>query len=307
MSENKYTTKDSHPVTQVKDCDCGCKYAAKFKVIRYKKNYGPIYKGTTHLHDTEMFQLMLKDGSLSKEYALIIKAMAPNEAPHDAVQAYDSEAVTAGAMQKTINSKGTGELPIQMKKFKDKYPDEFKKYFEVCGWSVRVNENKEVQAFFTHEKLTKGKSVTGAELKALCRHGYTLPSQDLIPNIPLAPFVTAIKSPNYLKLQITDFIDRIKLANSKVNNSFKTSLGMAMVLDYDVNRPAYVQGAFKKALAEYMASGGKPIKDWSSNIDERKQDEYKLLDVYAKHRETYGSTPMTNAKSRYDNLKKILK
>lgn len=55
------------------------------------------------------------------------------------------------------------------------------------------------------------------------------------------------------------------------------------------------------------STGGKPIQNWSSNINERKNDEYKLLDIYAKNRETYGEYPMTNAKSRYEHLKKILK
>ena len=116
-----------------------------------------------------------------------------------------------------------------------------------------------------------------------------------------------MKSSNYIRLQITDYIERIESANNKVDNSFKTLLGKALVLDYDVNRPAYVQGAFRKALNEYIRLGGKPIQNWSSNINERKNDEYKLLDIYAKNRETYGEYPMTNAKSRYEHLKKILK
>lgn len=307
MSNQRCITEDSHPVTQIKDLDCGCKYSTQFEVTRYKQKYGPIYKGTKYLHETDIFKLMLNDGSLSKEYALIIEAMAPNEAQYDTVQAYDSEAVSAGAMQKTINSQGTGELPKQMKKFKDNYPLEFKKYFENCGWSLQVKNNKDVQAFFTHERLTQGKPTTGIELKALCRHGYTSYTRTPIPNIPLAPFVAAMKSSNYVRLQITDFIERIKLANNKVNNSFKTSLGMAFVLDYDVNRPAYVQGAFRKALNEYIRLGGKPIQNWSSNINERKNDEYKLLEIYARHRETYGSPPMTDSRRRYNHLKEILK
>ena len=307
MSNQRCITEDSHPVTQIKDFDCGCKYSTQFETTRCKQKYGPVYKGTKYLHETDIFQLMLKDGSLSKEYALILEAMSPNEARYDAVQAYDSEAVTAGAIQKTINSIGTGELPKQMKKFKDNYPSEFKKYFENCGWSLQVKNNKEVQAFFTHERLTQGKPITGRELKALCRHGYTSYTRTPIPNIPLALFVSAMKSSNYIRLQITDYIERIESANNKVDNSFKTLLGKALVLDYDVNRPAYVQGAFRKALNEYIRLGGKPIQNWSSNIHERKNDEYKFLDIYARHRETYGEQPMINSRSRYKHLKEILK
>ena len=40
--------------------------------------------------------------------------VAPNEGNFDAVQSYDSEIITAGAMQKTVNSSGTGELPEQI-------------------------------------------------------------------------------------------------------------------------------------------------------------------------------------------------
>lgn len=55
------------------------------------------------------------------------------------------------------------------------------------------------------------------------------------------------------------------------------------------------------------STGGKPIQNWSSNINERKNDEYKFLDIYARHRETYGKQPMTDSKSRYNHLKEILK
>ena len=55
------------------------------------------------------------------------------------------------------------------------------------------------------------------------------------------------------------------------------------------------------------STGGKPIQNWSSNINERKNDEYKFLDIYARHRETYGNQPMTDSKSRYNHLKEILK
>lgn len=39
MSNQRCITEDSHPVTQIKDFDCGCKYSTQFETTRYKQKY----------------------------------------------------------------------------------------------------------------------------------------------------------------------------------------------------------------------------------------------------------------------------
>src|SRR5699024_7111461 len=60
-------------------------------------------------------------------------AMSENEGNFDAVHSYDSEAVTAGAMQKTVNSNGFGELSEQVLKFKRNNPNLYLQLFEAYG------------------------------------------------------------------------------------------------------------------------------------------------------------------------------
>lgn len=65
--------------------------------------------------------------------------MSPNEGKIDSVQSYDSEVITAGAMQKTVKSGGKGGLSTQIQEFKDSNPQKYKELFERCGWTVDDN------------------------------------------------------------------------------------------------------------------------------------------------------------------------
>ena len=60
-------------------------------------------------------------------------AMSRNEGNIDSLQSYDSEILTAGAMQKTINSSGSGEFLIQVFDFKVRHPQLYQSLFENCG------------------------------------------------------------------------------------------------------------------------------------------------------------------------------
>lgn len=62
--------------------------------------------------------------------------MSANEGNLDSVHSYDSEIVSAGTMQKTVNSQGTGEFPAQGWQFKTDHPEEYEKYFQNNGWTV---------------------------------------------------------------------------------------------------------------------------------------------------------------------------
>lgn len=58
----------------------------------------------------------MSGGRITAGEKKIIVVMSGNEAKINGVQCYDSEVITAGAMQKTVKVSGAGELPAQIKK-----------------------------------------------------------------------------------------------------------------------------------------------------------------------------------------------
>ncbi|WP_256843190.1 hypothetical protein, partial [Rodentibacter pneumotropicus] len=190
------------------ECQCGKKLINAIKCTRYKTKvmtqFGPVYKGNQPLSRYTHWNRLISEGKVSQDESHILIAMSANEGNLDAVQSYDSEILTAGASQKTINILGEGELPIQMNKFKVQFPQLFDKYFKCCGWDVHLKSGKYV-AYYNNS--------TGAELKALIRNGYSAETYGkFIPNKAVAIFAEAISTDEYKELQIIDFIDRLRLA-----------------------------------------------------------------------------------------------
>ncbi|EOI3446259.1 hypothetical protein ACMSWW_004341 [Cronobacter turicensis] len=126
-----------------------------------------------------------------------------------------------------------------------------------------------------------------------------------IHNKPLAALLKIIKLPEYLDIQIIDFVDRLHKAESEVVTSsgkaigdfVKSNFGRAVVLDHSVNRPANVGREFKEALDNFHAHNPSVNLDpqtWGAshvNNESRLLDEYKLTRI------------MTNSVARFNALK----
>ncbi|MEE4672062.1 hypothetical protein V2L05_22800 [Pseudomonas alliivorans] len=92
---------------------CACN--AVVTVTRWGKHYGPVVWGEGKLGDSPQWASIEAAGEVTAFEKKIISAMCENEGKINAGQSYDSEIITAGAMQKTINPQGAGEFPLQVK------------------------------------------------------------------------------------------------------------------------------------------------------------------------------------------------
>jgi len=90
---------------------CGLEYRGKVKCTKYGSVYGPVFWGSMPIDSYTHWDKLIEKGLLDEIDKIAIMGVAPNEGKLDAVQSYDSEILTAGAMQKTINPTGFGELP----------------------------------------------------------------------------------------------------------------------------------------------------------------------------------------------------
>ncbi|WP_312428106.1 hypothetical protein [Achromobacter sp.] len=218
--------------------------------------------------------------------------MSPNEGNLDSIQSYDSEILTAGAMQKTINSQGNGELHEQILKFKNRWPRRYTELFEACGWHISPSE-------------ISYKNLTGRHLKEEIRKDFSATSASgKKENALLGSILYAISSDEYIELQVVDFIDRLRLANSlipsghsyEIHHYLRSNMGRALILDHHINRPNYVARDFGAALSRFYLSNPRAPKDprtWGSN---HQNYENAIISDYGVSRE------MTDATGRYNAL-----
>lgn len=276
---------------------CGIEYRDSITCVKYNSNYGPKYGGSITLNDYSCWNILLDSNKITLEEQSIIMGVSENEDNLDAVQSYDSEIVTVGAMQKTINPDGYGEFPTQMAEFKDEYPDLFEQLFTNCGWSVE-KENDKWRVYYSNK--------TGQDLKNEIRENCSgLTCGKKIKAIPIEPLINAAKNEVFQSKQIHDFIARLNNRVLKVVPSgysyslkeyMKSKLGKATVLDHHINRPAYVATDFGKALDRFF----KKNPGVSNNPSEwkKKHNEYEksILDDYGVNRR---GTDMAN---RYQKM-----
>jgi hypothetical protein len=236
-------------------------------------------------------------------------AMSDNEGKMDSIQSYDSEVITAGAMQKTFkdgrNREGKGELSEQLAKFRDKHPELYSNHMLNCGWSVEGDGSSAI-TYYSDLSLTNGNKITSIELKTLIREGCNASTfGQVINNIPLAALLKVISLPEYLDIQILDFIDRLHIAGNhivmfesvRIKDYIKSNFGRAVILDHSVNRPGFVKDNFKTAIDNFhIANPNVSLNphDWGS---QHEIYEAKLLEEYKLTRN------MTDSINRYDSLR----
>lgn len=284
-------------------CACGGGLGKIYSTVSYGKKvvqYGPSYSGSLGLKDYNGWDALVSSGEVTVNERDILVAMSENEGNLDALQSYDSEILSVGAMQKTINSQGSGELPQQVYEFKLAHPDLYEVLFLNCGWEVRAQGR--VQYLYYE-------GVTGSELKKILRKGFTQEAKESGRKAfskPLAAFSNAIVSDEFLAKQVTDFVRRLRavLAMSPSGYSayaiadyLKSKVGRAAVLDQHVNRPAYVRRDFGAALKKYIALNPHVSESPSEWGERHAAYESALLEVYASLRE------MTHSEKRYRDLK----
>ncbi|WP_199029140.1 hypothetical protein [Ralstonia sp. ASV6] len=308
-----------HPVALVgnfllrqDDCECGCCFENKFKVTRLGSQYSPVFWGNRPLGKSEVISKMLADEVISESEHRILIAMSRNEGNLDAVQSYDSEVLTAGAMKKAINPEGRGEFSIQVSEFKEQNKEEYARLFERCGWTVE-GSGQAAKMFYEHPHLTLGQKLIGRQLKQIIRQDCSQQNfGQSVGNTPLAVIANAITDPSFESKQVMDFIDRLRkqiLPKRPVNyqytvaSYFSSDLGRATALDQHVNRPAFVLRDIGRALDGLFAahpSAPRNPEDWLEN---RTEYERELIERYAHIRVMAVVSGTSVSPARYAALK----
>ncbi|WP_378172711.1 hypothetical protein [Aquimarina sp. SS2-1] len=274
--EEEFLNESENAYFKLKKCDCGEKYDGQFRCTSYGRTvkvYGPIYKGSYKLKDYPKWNEIISKGIVTSMEKDIFIIMSPNEGNIDSVQSYDSEILTAGAMQKTVNPTGQGEFPIQVAEFKDSNPEKYKCLFEHCGWTVENNT-----MFYKDPDDPNAQKITGSDLKRKIREGFDASTfGSRIKCKPLEPIVNAVNDNDFQVKQIEDFISRLRdkvlpivpRGYSHTLGDFLTSrLGRATALDHHINRPAYVRNDLGNSLNNFFTRNPNVSKNpltWGEN------------------------------------------
>lgn len=290
-------------------CDCGKQYKGLVKCTQRYGKYGPVYWGKIPLKTYKEYDTLVEKGVLTDEEKRIIIAISENEGAFDTVQSYDSEVLSAGAMQKTISSSGAGEFPIQVWEFKLSHEQKYEIFLKKCNWEVR-EENHEYRMYYD--------GVTGEELKSIIRTGFNKDSLGKAVDCPpFYPIISLLKDFDFITKQIFDYVERLHkcLAKIPLNNNYPISdyihstLGKAVVLDHDVNRPNYVKKYFSEALKRLFESNPTIPENPNEWGDKHSDYEAALISIYGPLRGEVlsgANNPMTNATKRFNLLKSAL-
>ncbi|SMF56697.1 hypothetical protein [Pseudogulbenkiania subflava] len=187
--------------------DCGCDYGEIISCRRYGTVYGPVYDGEISIDQFHGWADMIKNGAVTEVEKRIIITMSANEGNMDSVQSYDDQTLTAGAMQKTITTTGSGEFPAQVAEFRDEQPELYKALFENCGWTVEGKGVDHSKMHYCDKEATGGKKLTGIALKDLIRDSKrfnktTNSKKGKQESKPIAAIIKAIKHEKFMEHQI---------------------------------------------------------------------------------------------------------
>jgi hypothetical protein len=285
---------------------CQCK--ATVKVTRWNNRYGPVHWGSKKLGQAEQWTTLVTSGEVSAEEKEIICKMTENEGKIETVQSYDSELITAGAMQKTVNSTGAGELPAQVKKFRDAHPELYIEYFEGSGWHLDLT-NTMPKMYYQHPDWENGIKLECERLKLSLRKDCSSNTFGSSINcLPISTLSCAISAPEYVTIQIMDFISRLRIAISTIPSGytfsaqslFKSKLGKALILDEHINRPGNVADDIGKSLDKFFRAHPNVDKEISTWGENHRSYEELIIDDYGRNRN------MTDSVVRYEKLKREL-
>ena len=301
---------------------CGIEYRDQIKCYEYKTKYGPAYLGTLKMNNYSKWNDLISSNKITIDEKKIVIAMSENEGNLDAVNGYDNQIVSIGAMQKTVNPQGYGELPIQIWEFRLEYPNKYKSLLLNCGWKVE----EEIETINNKESINYKiyyNEISGTKLYEKIRIGFSKENQGKkVVSIPIEPLIKLTKDVDFQAKQIEDFIYRMNQSiqkkpngySNKISDFIKSNLGKALVLDNDVNRPSQTKSCFGEALDTFFKKNPKVSKNPTEWEENHTNYEITILEIYGplrgrdvnekiKNRKIY---TMTDAKVRFDNLKSKL-
>jgi hypothetical protein len=318
-----FASNNVYPKKTVKD-----KKTGKDKIVGCGPGF--VYFGGQAMAGYRGWAALVKSGRASAEEQLAISIMSVNEGNFDAVNAYDNQIITLGAMQKTITPTGQGELCQQLFEFKRANPDVYERLLGRYGWTIITATDKKNNTYrkvVFIDPVTK-KQYADKELYDKVRAGSTLATvgKKKQTNLMLAPFVRLGQNALFQDKQVSDFITRMNTvlkqkpegSTHTIKEYFTQPIGWAVALDQSVNRPGHVTHYLKIAIERLIAAHPEVDVDptkWS--IADRPKFEKWLLEIYGPIRaEKFPAPPrpsrvtylgMTDALGRYNRIKKAFK
>lgn len=222
----------------------------------------------------------------------MMMAVSVNEGNLDAINTYDNSYISFGAFQWTLGSStNAGELAALLKKIKIQAPQAFQEFFGQYG--IDVDASTGTTYGFLQFRGNKVVSTADKDLFRPAHRAYRfwLAGQD--------KHVKAVEVEHALS-RLMNFYWKPELGTKRYSLAqiITSQYGVALILDNHVNRPAYVVPCVQHAMQESGLTGDPLL--WDS------KDEQRLIDAYLRIREVYGSSPMTDARTRSTRTKRYL-
>ncbi|WP_421799899.1 hypothetical protein [Haliscomenobacter sp.] len=202
----------------------------------------------------------------------VMESIAKNEGRMDAINSYDRGILSIGTYQWTLGRDDkAGELAALLKKFRDQFPDSFRRHFAPIGIDVSQDTNT------TYGFLTlNGFAVNTPQAKEQFRDpawGFR--------------FWRALQEPDFQAVQVEHALDRLKnfywkpsyaVFGSLLSTVITSAYGVALLLDNHVNRPAWIKPCVELAMQQTGLSNPSTFTD---------QNERDLIQAYLNVRHTY--------------------
>lgn len=289
-----------------------CVLSEKPDWLRYGSQGGPGY--STNIK-------MLKDytgwdENITNSEKCIMKCGTESEGgAFDAVQGFDNQIITAGAMQKTVDPSGFGQLPHQLADFKKNNPEKYEELFGKKGIIIKkemnsVNSKNENRLYYKDPNDINATEATGDELKKIVNQNgskdeWLEEKNTLLSNKFTSIFREAGSDSDFQKQQVKDIRIQMNAALAKkplgynypVSEFMSSDKGRATIFDQHINKPAYVTKDIGNALDRFFESNPRVSKNPAEWGENRALYEASILEDYGTKRRG------TDMEKRFDKIK----
>ncbi|MEM7058415.1 MAG: peptidoglycan-binding domain-containing protein [Pseudomonadota bacterium] len=238
-------------------------------------------------------RVMLKKEGMSDSALNVMLGVSENEGNIDAINTWDNAFMTFGLFQWTIGvGNAAGELPALFKKIKEAAPEAFKKFYGQYGLDVssktgEIRGNLTLYGQLMNTKAEKEQFRDPKWCFYFWKAGQDSAVQTVSVQHAFSRIGTFARSSSY------------QVNGHDVADIVTSEYGMALVLDNHVNRPAYIKGCLRDGM-NAAGLGGSDPKSWGT------EQERAVIKQYLRVRESYGKSPMTDAKKRAQVTKRYL-
>jgi len=235
----------------------------------------------------------LKSQGMTDSALNVMLGVSENEGNIDAINTWDNAIMTFGLFQWTVGvGSAKGELPALIKKIREADEDVFQEYYGAYGLGL-WDKTTDTHGHFTLNGQILNTAAEKAQFREptwcfrFWRAGHDKLVQAVSVQHAFSRIGTFARASGY------------RVNGHDVADVVTSEYGMALVVDNHVNRPAYIAPCLSRAM-DRAGLTGKPPKDWTT------ADERKLIQRYLTIRETYGRSPMTDARKRAQVTKRYL-